>query len=157
MKYPKRIVLANSKLSPLQQRAVFSLLYPHQEEVPGDNDPVDTALSLHWWVASFLEEVSFLRPEARTHVLGRLSGFLCQASMIFDEPDSSHSWPLLQLAFVDGNFMTYTTYKGFVELRSGLICNELPVTPFETLSYNLTELYRRKLKHCEHLANRGAK
>lgn len=52
---------------------------------------------------------------------------------------------LRQLVIADGAFATWTGNAGFLRLGTGDMIEATPVTPVETIGYNLDELWRRNM------------
>jgi hypothetical protein len=125
-----RMVTETVKLSKLQLRSVVKTGIFRAPE--SDDAPVSDQLLTRVLTADMLERLAFLKPEQR--------------ALILDESQEAQRLAyanLMQLAFVEGRYCTWTGYRGFLDLESGETITELPVPPMETISYNLQELFRR--------------
>ena len=133
--------MAVLKLSKLHARTVFMTAL-NKPFPPGatvlDKQEVYTLL-----VADMLENLAFLQPAQRSLILTELAAR--------DMPDCATCDPDL-LVFADGQYCTWTGKDCFTDLQTGEPVMELPSPFMETISYNLSELYRRGVLKAENRA-----
>jgi hypothetical protein len=107
------------------------------------------------WTYVLLNKLPWLSVEAVQLIINSYRGTLrhyggwyWQANTL--EPELRVGHPpesQLTLAFADTHFVTCTDAVGWLNLETGEH-QKLPVTPLETIGYNLAELFRRNYSRC---------
>jgi hypothetical protein len=135
------MVMAVLKLSKLQARTVFtgSLNRPF----PAADTVLNGAEIYALLLADMLENLAFLQPAQRALILTELTP-RDPADCLTCDPDL--------LVFADGQYCTWTGKSCFTDLQTGEPVMELPSPFMETISYNLSELYRRGVLKAENRA-----
>lgn len=139
-------VTAAVKLSKLQLRHVVKTGgYAPQDENANPED----SLIMRVILADMLENLAFLSPQERVLILDESTA--AQEHVLFSRMGA------VLLAFADGRYCTWTGLTGFLSLETGDTVQELPHPPLETISYNLTELFRRGINQITIQAERHAR
>jgi hypothetical protein len=124
-----RMVTETVKLSKLQLRNIVKLA---NQQLPNPDDEIQPELLMCVLTADMLMRLSFLSAEQRELILSE-SAYARNAGIS----------EFAQIVFADGQYCTWTENTGFLNLETGETVTQIPVPPMETISYNLTELYRR--------------
>jgi hypothetical protein len=130
-------------LHPLAQRFIIEDIM--QCGVAATAIPAEAALML--WLAECLEGLTFLTPAQRFAVLSTIKPYLCREladGWLEPEAFTSSHLPFI-LAFREGRYATWHGLTGLLDLETGEV-GPGPASPvFESLAYNLTVLYRRRI------------
>lgn len=139
------------RLSKLQIKAVFAGL---GLSVP----PEDKALTPHEFhqlvLADLLENLKFLKPEARTIILNSVWETKTNGPA---DPDAAPCCVGDQVFFADSQYCTWLGYTGWLDLSTGDTISILPHAPVETIAYNLVELRRQATVAIENRSKSNAK
>lgn len=135
------MVTAVLKLSKLQVRTVFTSIL--RRPYPAGDSALIQAEIFALLLADMLENLAFLQPAQRTLILTELTT---------SGPELCATCDPHLLAFADGQYCTWSGHAGWTDLETG---EQLPAIPhpfMETISYNLSELYRRGVLKAENRA-----
>jgi hypothetical protein len=88
------------------------------------------------WVAPEAAQLIIKESQAQMREIGHMLG-LWQRGIL----PSALNDPTL--AFADKKFVTWTGWQGWTSLDSGRGHSKLPMTPLESIAYNLAELFKR--------------
>lgn len=147
MQIPHRVLFYRSKWSPLQKRALLRNLL-HYDATDEENEyPAGDCMVI--WLAHLLEGALFLKPEQRQLLLEEITPDLQQFGKHIEEGLPEHRGvPNYQLVLAEGYYATWTNKEGFLDLREGTWVRSTPRPILESLGYNLTELFCRRMEQC---------
>jgi len=147
-----KALIHKSKLSVLQQKhvlcSVCKVVYEPETEV-------SMASCMQFWFAELLHAMGWLPADqwglvvSRTHHdLGtRLHEALKEHPNMITCRDVDPQ-TIIQVIFLDGKYVMWSGYDGFLELATGDHIDNLPSPPIESVAYNMWELVRRELNRC---------
>lgn len=128
----------------------------------GIGDDLNGEQCLIAWLYQLLSELPWLSPEAAQLIVREARDDLAPHGARLGR---NHGLPAhyvagteaVTLAFAELKFVTWTDCTGWLSLETGQRLSNLPVTPLETIGYNLPELFRRNYNRCRagHHANAG--
>lgn len=99
------------------------------------------------WVYQLLLELPWLTPEAINLIIRRCRDDIILAGTAIEF--GMNAGDSYMLVFAERNFCTWTGGTGYLDLKDGSTCKQVPVTPMESIAYNLVELFRRNAARCK--------
>jgi hypothetical protein len=135
-------------LSPSQIASVFTLVLRY-EHVPPDTQELMPGEWMMLWTADLLSRLNMSTPEARLMILKRFHRELVtHALTLFAASREGKATEAMHLGFADRRFVRSTRSKAYFDYTTLTTVDELPHEPLETIAYNVTVLFIRRLAEC---------
>ncbi len=135
------IAVEPRSLQPLQRLSLFENILQLNH-----GDLLEPSHCLLAWTYVLLLELPWLPPEAVNLIIRRSrERLLAIGAEIVEAPETR---PTYTMAFVERNFVVWHGETRYLDLRDGTSTPKVPVTPLESIAYNLGELFRRNAARC---------
>lgn len=130
---------------------------------PADTAEVETWQAIVIWCADTLASTRLCSPDQQMMLLTELRDAFVTAGGLLDncKDQRAHgvedvSVPAMHVGFIDRRFVTVTAEKRMLDLQTGEKIAKLPHKPLETVAYDLTVIYLRRIAELDRHADESS-
>lgn len=151
MSYPAALVMHIANAAMPQQFSILSRL--GVKSLDTEAGMLDAPACFFLWTYGLFMRLPCFDANAAETVIAML---IAGRDKIFP-PDTPTDNPAFRLALADKRYITSDLTPGqYLDIKAGEMLESLPQPPFESVIYDLGELFRRNARHCEGTGKRDA-